>query len=97
MNLIGQVARLKVQQAKADNDPVECREIFKYGMVNAAPTMLEVLGGFQPGDMVALGRIGFFLEKEAGNMLPPSSAQAMADLSVLRRMQAMANSMEAEQ
>ncbi len=83
MNLIAQVGRLKVQQAKAEYDPVEYREIFKYGMVNAAPAMLEVLGGFRPGDSEVLT-----------GLLLANAPYGNPAREVLRRMRAMASKME---
>ena len=64
------------------NDPEMITEIR-----NAAPALLEVLGGFRPGDAAALDEIASLLEDSC----------LVSKAAYVRRMQVMATKMEADQ
>ena len=86
MNLIEQVARLKERQAtEASATYQTTSDEFRYecDMLNAAPTMLDVLGGFRPGDSEVLT-----------GLLLANAPYGNPAREVLRRMRAMASKME---
>ncbi len=89
MNLIDRAARLKEQQAtEASATYQAASDEFRYecDMLNAAPTLLEVLGGFRPGDAAALDEIASLLEDSC----------LVSKAAYVRRMRVMATKMEAE-
>ena len=86
MNLIDQVVRLKEQHAaEASATYQAASDEFRYecDMLNAAPALLEVLGGFQPGDAEVLT-----------GLLLANAPYGGPVCEVLRRMRDMAAKME---
>ena len=101
MNLIDRAARLKEQQAtEASATYQAASDEFRYecDMLNAAPALLEVLGGFQPGDAGTLSRIiqEWDCNDECGDYDGKICPECVQTLDILRRLQAMAAKMEAE-
>ena len=112
MNLIDQVTRLKEQAGRLDAIKARQRETGKpnhalleridieRGLANAAPAMLEVLGGFRQGDARLLSRMT--ATHRCPNESDPDKkylpcASCLEEREILRRMQAMAARMEAKQ
>lgn len=94
MNLIDQVARLKEQHAaEASATYQAASDEFRYecDMLNAAPALLEVLGGFQPGDAGSLDFVLDYLIDDPNDNRDPEIEMAKK---VVRRLQAMATKME---
>lgn len=77
----------------------EARAKFIVNMQNAAPAMLDVLRGFQAGDAMHINLALAALEYSRTAFLCGSTTSEDVDAasSMLRRMQAMATRMEAEQ
>ncbi|MCK9571323.1 hypothetical protein M0R72_20410 [Candidatus Pacearchaeota archaeon] len=83
MSLIVEVARLK--ELEAARDSCQDRTVFAFleRLQQDAPAMLEVLGGFQPGDSEVLT-----------GLLLANAPYGNPAREVLRRMRAMASKME---
>ena len=98
MNLIDQVGRLKEREAKISLEERSAPERiwceYSDDLRNAAPTLLEVLGGFQPGDAGSLDFVLDYLIDDPNDNRDPEIEMAKK---VVRRLQAMAARMEAKQ